>query len=132
MGSRALIGDMNTLKFSFNPYSVNNLTLLEGAAAMEDRAYFDSCRREIMRVRDWTAKELRARGFTVPDSRTNFVFTAAPGMTGRTYYEKLRARNILVRYFGIPRTENYVRITIGSEAQMQALLQATDEIMKEV
>ena len=131
IGSEALIGDMNTLKFSFNPYSVNNLTLLEGAAAMEDREYFESCRREIIRVREFTVRELRQRGFTLPDSMTNFVFASPPGMTGRTYYEKLRDRGILVRYFGIPRTENYVRITIGSEAQMRALLAATDEICKE-
>ncbi|MDD6273206.1 MAG: histidinol-phosphate transaminase [Clostridiaceae bacterium] len=131
IGSRELIADMNTLKFSFNPYSVNNLTLLEGTAAMQDREYFETCRRETIRVRHLVTEELRRRGFTIPESMTNFIFASPPGLTGRNYYEKLRERGILVRYFGIPRTENYVRITIGSEEQMQALLAATDEILKE-
>lgn len=131
IGSRELIADMNTLKFSFNPYSVNNLTLLEGAAAMRDREYFETCRHEIIRVRRLVTEELRRRGFTIPESMTNFIFASPPGLTGRDYYEKLRERGILVRYFGIPRTENYVRITIGSEEQMQALLAATDDILKE-
>ena len=131
-GSTELIGDLNTLKFSFNPYSVNHLTLLEGAAAMRDRMYFDSCRREIIRVRDDTTRELRLRGFSIPESLANFIFAAPPGMSGRTYYEKLRERGILVRYFAGARTDGYVRITIGSEEQMKALLAATDEILKEV
>ncbi len=131
LGSRELIADLHTLKFSFNPYSVNHLTLLEGAAAMEDRAYFDQCRREIIRVRSYTMAELRRRGFSIPESLANFIFAAPPGMTGRAYYEKLRERGILVRYFAGARTENYVRITIGSEEQMNALLTATDEILGE-
>lgn len=131
IGSLELIDDLNTLKFSFNPYSVNHLTLLEGAAAMQDREYFDVCRREIIRVRSYTVTELRRRGFSIPESMTNFIFASPPGLSGRTYYEKLRERGILVRYFGIPRTENYVRITIGSEEQMEALLAATDDILKE-
>lgn len=129
LGSRELIADLNTLKFSFNPYSVNNLTLLEGAAAMQDRAYFDACRREIIRVRTYTIVELRRRGFSVPESLANFIFAAPPGITGRKYYEKLRARGILVRYFEGARTARHVRITIGREEQMNALLAATDEIL---
>ena len=78
LGSRELIADLNTLKFSFNPYSVNNLTLLEGAAAMQDRAYFDACRREIIRVRTYTIAELRRRGFSVPESLANFILPRRP------------------------------------------------------
>ena len=132
LASRELIADMNTLKFSFNPYSVNSLTLLEGTAAMQDREYFDQCRREIIRVREYTVRELRRRGFLIPESLANFIFAAPPGITGRVYYEKLRERGILVRYFAGARTERYVRITIGSEEQMNALLAATDAILREV
>lgn len=132
LGSRELIADLQTLKFSFNPYSVNHLTLLEGAASMRDREYFDACRHEIMRVRKYTMAELRRRGFSIPESLANFIFAAPPGgISGRMYYEKLRTYGILVRYFAGERTGNYVRITIGSKEQMDALLAATDEILGE-
>lgn len=133
VGSEALIADLNRVKFSFNPYNVNRLTLLAGTAALADRDYFDQCRRAVMDARDETARALRALGFAVTDSRANFLFAAPPApLTGKTYFERLRQRDILVRWFGAPRTENYVRITVGTDAQMARLLQATKAICKEM
>lgn len=132
MAQPALIADLRAMKYSFNPYNVNRLSILAGAAAMADRDYFTRCTQEIIRTREWTAQALAARRFTLTDSKTNFVFAKPPALSGQAYYEQLKARGILVRHFSAPRTVPYVRITIGSPAQMQALLDATDAILEEI
>ena len=129
MGSAALIDDLNRVRFSFHPYNVNTLTQAAGAAALMQPDYFEQCRQAIMTTRAWTAEQLKALGFTVLDSRTNFLFASAPGMSGAAYQKALRERNILVRYFDLPRTKAFTRITIGTKAQMEALIQATKEIL---
>jgi len=129
IGSRALISDLLTLKYSFNPYSVNRLTLLCGEAAIRDRAYFDRTRAEIIETRAWTAEMLRALGFEVLDSRANFLFVRHPKLDGTAYYRGLRERNILVRHFDSDRIRDFVRITIGTRPDMDALLAATREIL---
>ena len=130
LGSKELIQDLMTLKFSFNPYSVNRVTLAAGTAAMEDTEYFDACRQKIMDAREWTAGALRALGCTVLPSKANFLFVSAPGISGGDYYAALRRRQILVRWFDKPRTRDYVRITVGTREDMEALVRATEEILK--
>ena len=129
MGSAALIDDLNRVRFSFHPYNVNSLTQAAGAAALEQPEYFESCRRTIMETRTWTVEQLKALGFRVLDSKANFVFASAPGMSGGEYQKKLREKNILIRHFNIPRIQDFVRITIGTKEQMAALIQATKEIL---
>ncbi|MEF9969351.1 MAG: histidinol-phosphate transaminase [Ruthenibacterium sp.] len=126
IGSEALIADLNTVKFSFNPYNVNRLTLLAGTAALQDAPYFAACCSNVIATRTDTAAALTALGFTVLDSKTNFLFAAPPPPhTGAAYYDALRAENILVRHFDAPRTRNFVRISIGTKQQMQMLLSVT-------
>ncbi len=129
MGSAALIDDLNRVRFSFHPYNVNTLTQAAGAAALEQPDYFEACRNAIMETREWTAQQLLSLGFTVLDSKTNFLFASAPGISGAAYQKALREKNILVRYFNLPRTKAFTRITIGTKAQMEALIQATKEIL---
>ena len=131
VGSRELIGDMNTLKFSFNPYNVNRITMLMGEKALLDREYFISCRDRIVEAREWTKAELRRLGFTVTDSLANFLFAASPDIGGAAYQKALRDRGILIRHFSVPRIENWCRITVGTMPQMQALVRVTEEILKE-
>jgi len=131
LGSRALIADLNALKFSFNPYSVNRLTLAAGIAAMEDTDYFDRCRALVMENRERLTAALRGLGFRVLDSKANFIFAGHPDFSGGDYYAALRRRGILVRYFPGGRTGAFVRITIGSGEQVDALIAATEEILKE-
>lgn len=131
IGSKELISDLNALKFSFNPYSVNNLTLLAGTAAMEDREYFEKCTRTVIANREYTAAELKKLGCTVLDSRTNFVFAGHPQISGGEYNAALRSRGILVRYFPGERTKDFVRVTIGTKEQMEKFISATKEILKE-
>ena len=130
VGSPALISDLNTVKFSFNPYNINRLTLLAGEAALADAPYFARCCTQVAAVRDETAQALRALGFTVTDSKTNFLFAGAhPAVSGGEYYAALRQSSILVRHFTLPRIENWVRITVGTAAQMQRLVDVTKQIL---
>ena len=132
IGGAELIADINTMKFSFNPYSANRIALIAGEQAVRDTKYFEECRAEIIENRIYTEVSLRGLGFTVTDSRTNFVFAAPPKIGGRRYYEELRERGILVRHFDKDRIRGYVRITIGTRQQMEALISATKEIMRGV
>ena len=130
MGNAKLIADLNRVKFSLNPYNINRLTLKAGQAALEDTAYFNKTRAAIMDTRAWTVQQLTDRGFTVLDSRANFVFASTKRINGGVLYKKLKENGILVRHFDAPRIENWLRITIGTPEQMQALMDAVDKILE--
>ena len=131
MGNAKLIADLNRVKFSLNPYNINRLTLKAGQAALEDTAYFDITRAAIVETRSWTRQQLEARGFTVLDSRSNFLFACTARQDGGTLYRKLKENGVLVRHFDAPRIHSWLRITIGTPAQMQALLAALDKILED-
>ena len=128
MGNAALISDLNRIKFSFNPYNVNRLTCLAGIAAMEDEEYFQNCTRTVAQTREKTAAALKTMGFTLTDSKANFLFAESSRIPGGDLYRKLKEKGILVRHFDKPRLENRLRITVGSQQQMEALLTALKEL----
>ena len=128
MGNAELISDLNRIKFSFNPYNVNRLTCLAGIAAMEDEEYFQNCTRTVAQTREKTAAALKTMGFTLTDSKANFLFAESSRIPGGELYRKLKEKGILVRHFDKPRLENRLRITVGSEQQMEALLTALKEL----
>lgn len=130
VSNKEIIADMCKMKFSFNPYNLNRLSIIAGKESVLDAEYFDRCIAEIISTREYTVNELEKRGFTIPDSKANFIFAKHDRLTGEEYFAELRQRNILVRHFSKERIKNYVRITIGSKAQMEALVTATDEILK--
>ena len=130
MGNAKLIADLNRVKFSLNPYNINRLTLKAGQAALEDTAYFEKTRAAIMDTRAWTMQQLTDRGFTVLDSRANFVFASTERISDGKLYKELKKNGILVRHFDAPRIENWLRITIGTPEQMQALMDAVDKILE--
>ena len=130
VASEALAADLNALRFSFNPYNINRLSLLAAEYAMRDRVYFARCRDATIENREWTRQQLQERGFTVLESKANFLFAKGP-LGGQEYLTALRARGILVRWFSAPRTRDFVRISIGTRADMEALIRATDEILRE-
>ena len=130
MGNAKLIADLNRVKFSLNPYNINRLTLKAGQAALEDTAYFEKTRAAIMDTRAWTMQQLTDRGFTVLDSRANFVFASTNRINGGVLYKELKKNGILVRHFDAPRIENWLRITIGTPEQMQTLMDAVDKILE--
>ena len=124
-----LIADMNRVKFSYSPYNVNSLTQAAGAAAIRDEAYFAKTRDALLKTRRQTAEQLRRRGFTLADSHTNFLFATTDRMPCREIFEQLRQRGVLIRRFDAPRIENYLRITIGTDAEMARFFAALDEIL---
>lgn len=123
-GSPALIADLNRIKFSFNPYNVNRMTLAAGAASLADAAYFEACRAAIMQTRAAALQTLRSMGFTCTESMSNFLFITHPALAAQTIHQKLREQGILVRWFNQPRIQNYLRVTVGTNAQMQRLYSA--------
>lgn len=128
---KEIIAAMETLRYSTNPYNVNRLTLLAGKAAMEDEAYFETNRQAIIAARAWTKAQLEARGFTVTDSMTNFLFAATDRMDGGELYTALKDKGVLVRHFTSARICQYNRITVGTMAEMETLVEKIDEIFAE-
>lgn len=131
VGSEALIGDLNTIRNSINPYNVNRMTSAAGIASLRNRDYFRSCCGEIIRVRQQTAEKLRKMGFTVTDSKANFLFIASEQIPGERLYRTLKEKGILVRHFDRDRIWNYTRVTVGNEQEMQQFLNAVNEILRE-
>ncbi len=131
IGCKALIRDLNTLKYSTNPYNINRMTMAAGLGALEDDAYFRANCQAIQENRSYATDRLRSLGFTVIDSMANFLFAKHPALPGQDYYQRLKKGGILVRHFAAPRLTDYVRITVGSRAQMDALLQTTANILEE-
>ena len=131
VGQRELIGDLNTLKYSTNPYNVNRMTSAAGVAALREDDYYKKNAACIAENRTWTINELRRLGFSVADSKANFIFARSPKIPGGEYYRKLKERGILVRHFDKARISDYVRITIGRMEQMKALLRETESLLEE-
>jgi len=133
LGSAEMIADLNRVKYSFNPYNVNRLSIVAGAAAMADEAYFRRCTAAVEENRAWTVRELEALGFKVLPSRANFVFASSNRLTGAAVYAGLRERGILVRHFDTPeRIAGCCRITIGSMEQMEELIGALKKMLEAV
>ena len=130
LGSAALIADLNRVKYSFNPYNVNRLSLAAGTAAVEDEAYFQGCCAAVRETRAWTVRELEKLGFTVLPSSANFVFAKSNQLSGGELYRRLKENGILVRWFDKDRIRDYLRITIGSQKQMEALVQKLMDLLK--
>ena len=122
LGSPELIAALNRVKYSFNPYNVNRLSIIAGAAAVEDEDYFQSCCASIRQNRAWTTDKLASLGFTVLPSQANFIFAKSDKLSGENLYQGLKKHGVLVRWWADSgRIQDYVRITIGSMEQMERL-----------
>lgn len=129
-GNADLIRDLNTIRYSTNPYNVNRMTMAAGIGALEADGYFRVNCQRIMENREWTTKKLEELGFAVIPSMTNFVFARHPDIPGKDLYLALREKGILVRYFDKPRLRDFNRITIGSREQMKVFIRAMAEILE--
>ena len=129
MGSKELIRALNDVKYSFNSYTMSQASLAVGTAAAEDSVYFETCIGKICTTREWTKKELKKLGFSFPDSQANFIFASHSIKPAREIFETLKERGIYVRYFAKPRIDNYLRISIGTDEEMEALIKALKEIL---
>lgn len=129
LGQASLLSGLIRVKDSFNSYPLDRLAIVGASAAMEDEAYFTACMSRIKETRAYFTEGLRARGFILPDSHTNFVFCRHESVSGRFIFDELRKKNIIVRRFDKPAISEYLRITIGTMEQMKAVLSALDEIL---
>ncbi|MGN0145130.1 MAG: histidinol-phosphate transaminase [Clostridium sp.] len=129
IGDESLIEDLNGIKFAFNPFSLSDISVAIGTAAIEDREYYDKCVSDIIENREYLKRELRNLGFEVLDSKTNFIFVTHPEINAEDYNRRLRENGILARYYNAPRIDNYLRITIGTREEMEAVVEATKNIV---
>ena len=129
IGSKTLISVLEAVKNSYNSYTLNSVSMAAGTAAIKDRAYFESTVSKVIATRQRVAEELRALGFTVLNSQTNFLFATHNAISIKDYFEWLKAQKVFIRYFNLPRINNYVRITIGTDDEMNVFLNKTKEYL---
>ena len=128
LGSTELIAGLDRVKNSFNSYPIDRLAELAAITAMQDETYFQQCREKIIATRNWTSAKLAAAGFTVLPSQANFVMAKPHWIEAETLFLKLRENKILVRYFKADRINEYLRITIGTQEEMERLIKAVEQL----
>jgi histidinol-phosphate aminotransferase len=129
IGNKRLIKAMTDVKESINSYTMTMESIYTGKASLEDEAYFQKNLDKVTTTRARVKEELEKRGFTVLPSQTNFLFAKKDGVSGQELFEKLRSMKIFVRHFNSERIRDYLRITIGTDEQMDTFLAAVDTIL---
>jgi histidinol-phosphate aminotransferase len=129
-GNRELIQALESVKNSFNSYTLDRLAIVAGAAALQDAGYYEGITRKVIATRENFTRELRKRNFTVTESSANFVFASHAVTRADAIFRGLRENGILVRYFKQPVIDNHLRITIGTDAEMAAVIEALDRILQ--
>ncbi len=131
IASEALIQDLNTIKYSTNPYNINRMTMAAGIGILEDDEYTRKNCEDIIKNREFTENSLKELGFFLTPSTANFVFARHEKLDGKTLYLKLKERGILVRHFDKPQIAQYNRITIGTMEQMNTLVETIKTILED-
>ena len=126
-----IIKDLEKIKYSTNPYNINSLTQLMGIKALEEQEYYDNNCRIIESNREFTVSELQKIGFSVIPSKANFIFAKHESVSGEKIYKSLKDKGVLVRHFTAERIKEHNRITVGTRAQMEILIEKLKEIIKE-
>ena len=130
MGNPVLIKYLNDVKYSFNSYTMDRTALATGVAAVKDREYFDETCKKIIATREWTKDQLKALGFSFEDSMTNFIFAEHKSCQAEELFQALRNNHIYVRYFPGGRTGNHLRITIGTQKEMEIFIDFLKKYLK--
>lgn len=129
IGSKTLIDVMEAVKNSYNSYTVDSISIEVGSASIEDDEYFKSTCQKVIKTRQRVTDELKKLGFDVLDSQTNFIFATHDKYSMKEMFEYLKTQKVFIRYFSLPRIENYVRITIGTDDEMDIFLQKAKEFL---
>ena len=116
-----LIKYLNDAKYSFNSYTMNQAALVCGAEAVKDKAYFEETIQKIVETRTWSVKQFKELGFKCLDSQANFIFVTHPEYDAKEMFEALKKEDIYVRFWGSERIEQYMRVTVGTREEMEAL-----------
>ena len=120
-GNPELIRYLNDVKYSFNSYTMDRTTIAAGVASMEDKAYFEETIQKIVETRTWSVKHFKELGFKCLDSQANFIFVTHPEYDAKEMFEALKKEDIYVRFWGSERIEQYMRVTVGTREEMEAL-----------
>ena len=131
LGSQEVIARLYDVKNSFNSYPIDRLAQVIGLASMEDSEYIQQNAQKIIETREYTKLELKKLGFVMPDSKANFIFVKHPHYDAQKLFQQLREKGILVRYFHQPRIEQYLRVTIGTQKQMEKLIDTVKKILNQ-
>lgn len=131
IGNEKLIGYLKDVKFSFNSYTMNMPAIEAGAAAVKDDAYFKEIVGKIIKTREWFKGQLAQLGFCFTDSKSNFLFATHKDIPAEEIFQALKKENIYVRHWNKPRINNYLRITIGTDGQMEKLVEFLAKYIKE-
>ena len=129
IASPLLIKYLNDAKYSFNSYTMNKTSLVYGAEAVKDKEYFAETTRKIVETRDWAEEEFKKLGFVFPKPSANFIFVSHPEYDAKELFEAMKAKGIYVRFWGSERIEQYLRVTIGTREEMEALFAFLREYM---
>ncbi|MCY6356268.1 histidinol-phosphate transaminase [Clostridium sp. ZS2-4] len=132
LGQEELIEGLNRIKNSFNSYTIDRVAAVVGAEAIKDESYFKECVGKIINSREKVTEELIKLGFDVIPSKANFIFATHAVYSANELFTKLREKSVLVRYFNKERINNYLRITIGSDKEMDLFIERVEEIIKEL
>ena len=124
-----LIKYLNDVKYSFNSYTMNQTSLVCGVETLKDKAYFEECVNKIIETREWAKEELKNLGFHCLDSKSNFIFAMHPDYDAKELFEALKENDIYVRFWGSERIEQYMRVTVGTREEMQAMFAFLKEYM---
>ncbi len=132
IASPELIADLNTLRYSTNPYNINRMTMAAGVGSVKDDEYFKKNCKAVIETREWTKARLCELGFTVTDSKANFLFATHSKIDAEDMYLTLKKNGILIRHFTAERIKDYNRITVGSMAEMQAFIDKIKELWSDI
>ena len=132
IASESLIADLNAIKYSTNPYNVNRMTMAMGYASLCEAEHFAKTCAVIEKNREYTAQKLKAMGFEVLQSKTNFLFVKSEKIGGEELYQKLKARGVLVRHFTAERIREFNRVSIGTMREMDIFLENVRQILSEI
>ena len=130
MGSPELISALYATKDSMHSYPVDSIAQAAGVASMEDEEYFRETLKKVIATRERLTAEMRTMGFKLPDSQTNFVFASHPDIPANEIFDYLKEKDIYVRWFNKPKIDNYLRITVGTDEETDALISALREFVK--
>ena len=129
MGHKDLIEALDRVKNSINSYTLDRIALAGALESFKDEGYFQDARQKVIATREKTALRLETMGFYIIPSKANFIFISHPSISAERLYQQLREKGILVRYFNKARIDNFLRVSIGTEEEMEHLIQRVTEIV---
>ncbi len=130
LGFESIIEGLNRLKFSFNSYTIDRISIEAGIESFKDNEYFEKTNAKIIQTREKTSEKLKKLGFKVLNSSANFIFISHKDIYAGDLYKQLKENGVLVRYFSKDRIDNYLRVTIGTNEEMETFIEKLEKLLQ--